>query len=172
MRRASSRPFSSISGRSPTLTRARAYSGDDTIQGYRVSGVTEPNAGRWAGVTIRTPRGACHASPAHSECTASLRGVASGRSGHVLYDQCGRLVGVVVTDAEHPQPPVSAERDLVALTPAEREGPVSNACSSALELLVLRRGEGGITDSASVLNEGSRDLPGSPFERETSSQPG
>jgi hypothetical protein len=43
---------------------------------------------------------------------------ASGRSGHVLNDQGGRLVGVVVTDAEHAQAPPS-ERDRVARAPVE-----------------------------------------------------
>jgi hypothetical protein len=46
---------------------------------------------------------------------ASVRG-ASGRSGHVLNDQRGRLIGVVVTDAEDAQRP-SPKGDRVAGLP-------------------------------------------------------
>jgi hypothetical protein len=48
------------------------------------------------------------------------RGVASGRTGHVLNDQHGRLICVFIADAEHAQAPVSTQRDDVALVPDER----------------------------------------------------
>jgi hypothetical protein len=40
-----------------------------------------------------------------------------GDPGHVLNDQCGRLIGVVVTDTEDAQCPLCRQRDLVALPP-------------------------------------------------------
>ena len=44
--------------------------------------------------------------------------------GHVLDDQHGRLVGVVVANAEHTQRPAWAQRDRVALAPGENRAPV------------------------------------------------
>jgi hypothetical protein len=56
---------------------------------------------------------ACHVSrPGRIYGTSG--GAASGRSGHVLDDQHGRLIRVVVADAEDAQPPLGRERDLVA----------------------------------------------------------
>jgi hypothetical protein len=54
---------------------------------------------------------------------AALARRASGRCGQVLDDQGGRLVGVVVADAEHAQRPLAGQRDLVALPPVERRAP-------------------------------------------------